>query len=197
MGKKMTKMRRRQTFTDPTCAQCGGVQATYKPRPRRRIAIICVNCNVEIKLMRACHLPARVRKFAYPARSNREIRYPQYPSEFEVQAYLYCQLRMLGYDARAEVTNYDGDCRFDIVVFSSDHRPVRIIEVKNCLKNYRSIQLERYRQYGIKVVSVCGMQQAIALIERAKLAAKSPLPLILSDEVLVAKDRRRRKRFMS
>lgn len=104
------------------------------------------------------------------------IPYPVDHSEFEIQAYLYFELRRLGYDARGEV-NAKGSC-FDLVVFDSAKQPVRIIEVKKRQKNKADIphanlrmqdrvrvktqlQLNRYDRFGILVDCISGMKAAM------------------------------------
>jgi hypothetical protein len=140
----------------------------------------CDGCSGLIKEYARNKVPARIKLALNPGEVKREIRYPSLPSEFEVQAFLYTELRCLGYDARGEVTTRDGEFRFDIVIFTGaghSRRPVRIIEVKDRTKSYRRKQIEAYGTYGVIVISVCGMDQARALLNRAKAGAKDPLSL--------------------
>lgn len=100
---------------------------------------------------------------------------PTRPTEFEVQAYLWSELRGLGYNARGEVhAIFAGRAkvRFDIAVFKAG-RLVGVIEVKDATKNLRSAwvntrQGRRYTQFGVPVRTVYGMKQATELIEQAR-----------------------------
>lgn len=135
-----------------------------------RIHATCDGCKERIAIFAKNKVPARIKLALNPSAVNREIRYPGRPSEFEVQAFLYTELRRLGFDARGEVTTRDGEFRFDIVVFvgsGQSRKPARIIEVKDRSKSYRSAQIENYKAYGVTVISVCGMEQAKALIKKA------------------------------
>lgn len=144
-----------------------------------RILAKCTVCSVDIASFARNKIPARIKLDLNPAGGRFEIKYKHVPSEFEIQAYLYCELRRLGYDARGEVSTKDGDCRFDIVVFRAG-RPVRIIECKKSRKQYRSRQIEQYGLYRIKVISVCGKEQAEQLIEKAASAGpKKALRLLV------------------
>lgn len=176
----MRAIQKRRTFTDPPCRTCGPgpVEYSFRLNGKRRWKIFakCGTCHEDIKSFARNKVPARIKLKINPAGGSFEMKYSQRPSEFEIQAYLYCELRRLGYDARGEVTTKDGDCRFDIVVFHRQ-KPVRIIEVKACPKRYRSRQLEQYRIYGIKVLCVCGMEQAIELIKKAACSKRNPLQL--------------------
>lgn len=101
-----------------------------------------------------------------------DIVYPPCESEFEIQSYIYSTLKTKGYDVRGELRTRLGVCRFDLVVFV-DRKPVRIIEVKQSETAKRKggfssdrkksswSQLCRYRKYGIEVVAISGMSQAI------------------------------------
>lgn len=173
---KQRAIHKRRAFTPPPCKACGPVDVRYsyvrhQYRRRWQVAITCGTCLTEIARAAPCKLPARIKIAINPNGAVFEIKYPPEPSEFEIQAYLYCELRRLGYDARGEVTTKDGDCRFDLVIFCAG-RPVRIIECKRSRKQYRSRQIEQYGLYQVKVVSVCGKEQAKQLI--AKAAAAGP-----------------------
>ncbi len=178
--RKVRLIDKRRNFVDPPCRSCGSANTKYVKRGRLGVAAKCGDCGSHIKNFNHRKVPARVKLAVRPENVFREIKYGKRPTEFEIQAYLYTELRRLGYDARGEVTTKDGDCRFDIVVFANKRKPARIIEVKSCRKKYRSRQLDQYRAYGIKVISICGMEQAQALIERAAAAGKkTPLPLLV------------------
>jgi len=97
------------------------------------------------------------------------------PTEFEVQAYLYSALKAAGLDVRGEITfrnpktreNY----RFDIVIYEYS-APKEIVEVKampvrhkNGVENTR--QANRYRNFGIPVVFVYGLEDADSYIQDA------------------------------
>ena len=108
-----------------------------------------------------------------PNSSNREIGKPDrdYRTEFEVQAFLYMRLREMNIDARGEVVvrlkaengRYEQH-RFDIVIFDGA-TATQIIEVKsgpikhkNGVENTR--QARRYREFGVPVTFIYGMEQA-------------------------------------
>jgi hypothetical protein len=102
------------------------------------------------------------------------------PTEFEVQAYLYEQLRSLRHNVRGEIKTKCGTCRFDLVVVE-DGRPVRLIEVKKgqppinlkkvvrAVKHSRRKQIARYEQFGLPVDSVCGLAEAKQYVEQVRL----------------------------
>lgn len=179
----MLAIHKRRAFIDPTCPKCGDVEVKYsRGQKARHIIATCPKCKQQIERLFRSKVPVRVRLAVDPSRNYLEMKYRPRPSEFEIQAYLYCELRRLGYDVRGEVATKDGDSRFDLVVFSKQ-RPVRIIEVKSCHKRCRAKQLDQYRTYGIKVLAVCGMKEAQELIQRASGAgARTPLPLLVWKE---------------
>lgn len=105
-----------------------------------------------------------------------------YLSEFEVQAFLYSELKRLGIDVRGEV-NFKGEkkyyeqnkksrqtrCRFDLVIFHNCEA-IKIIEVKNApIKHKTSLENTRqgirYRHFGIPVIFIYGMNDAIKLLQ--------------------------------
>jgi len=103
--------------------------------------------------------------------SPSDLRYPDLPSEFEVQSRIYTELRSRGLDVRAEVKG-GVRCRFDLVIFS-EKKPIRIIEVKKrriranskspVMQNQRHLmlgQVERYSLYGVPVDLVQGPKDA-------------------------------------
>ena len=91
------------------------------------------------------------------------IIYPDFESEFEVQAKLYRKLVEAEYDVRGEVRAVCEDfgkrqrCRFDLVVFKKGV-PKMIIECKNrSSKDFIGIgtrQLRRYSKFNLPIV-VC------------------------------------------
>lgn len=104
----------------------------------------------------------------------------RYVSEFEVQAFVFSELRKLGIDVRGEVihkiTNAGGRgrvCRFDLVIFKN-RTATAIVEIKGESStgkpgaNVNGRQLIRYREYGIPVFFVRGMEQAQDFIDRCK-----------------------------
>ena len=101
-----------------------------------------------------------------------EIAYPAVESEFEVQAFLFSELRRAGFDARGEVQVHGlfgqraakASCRFDIVIFE-DKRAVMVLEVKarpvihkSGVENTR--QGKRYPRFGVPVQFIYGMNDA-------------------------------------
>lgn len=102
------------------------------------------------------------------------------PTEFEIQSFLYEQLKGLGYHVRGEVRTICGSCIFDLVVFR-DGAPVRIIEVKKRhrgnggprlireqVMKKRESQVEKYKSFGVHVDLVCTMPDAVKYIEAVK-----------------------------
>jgi hypothetical protein len=179
----MRAIDKRRQFADPKCRECGPAGVNYRHarnvRGRLKIAAYCSKCLNKIREFSENKVPASVKLSIDPACGRREIPYRHRPTEFEIHAYLYCELRRLGYDARGEVATRDGDCRFDLVVYSQQ-RAVRVIEVKASPRKCRGEQLEQYRAYGLKVISVCGLDQAMRLIEKAKAGGcRSPLPPVI------------------
>jgi hypothetical protein len=83
------------------------------------------------------------------------------PSDFEVQAHLYHELRLLGWHVRGEIQSTCKSARFDLVVFDHNFRPVRILEVKKRRKGKGgSAQSSRYAEFGIPVTLIDGMKAA-------------------------------------
>jgi hypothetical protein len=116
-----------------------------------------------------------------PCRGN--MRYPTAPTEFEVQAFLYIELRKMGYNARGEVSVYNNRARFDIAIYPHGTNlkiPLRIIEVKDVSQSLRHSsrcgkQASRYYcEFGIPVDLVCGMKAAREYLER--IGGVLPLP---------------------
>lgn len=107
------------------------------------------------------------------------------PSEFEVQAYVYHELKRLGLLVRGEVKSRCGTCRFDLVVFVGN-RPVRIIEVKKGrpalgtktanaqIKKTRARQIRQYGKFGIPVDSIVAMRQARIYVEHVERTGSLP-----------------------
>ncbi len=93
-----------------------------------------------------------------------EVREPKSETEFEVQAYLWNELRKHGINARGEVkTKYAKRqyVRFDIAVFK-DGVLQQIIEIKKSKVNHKTTwedtrQGKRYGEYGVPTVILYGM----------------------------------------
>jgi hypothetical protein len=93
------------------------------------------------------------------------------PTEFEIQSYLFWQMRSLGLCVRGEMRSKCDRCIFDRVI-SAGERPVRIIEVKKhkpmgtTRRDRRArgravrAQVERYSEFGIPVDLVTSMREA-------------------------------------
>lgn len=96
-------------------------------------------------------------------------------NEFEVQAYLWTQLRNLGINARGEVkSRFAGRAmvRFDLAIFEN-RRLVCVIETKAAPIRHKvsweaTQQGSRYLQFDVPIVLVYGMPQAEAIIEDIK-----------------------------
>lgn len=96
------------------------------------------------------------------------LRFTQAMSEFEVQSFLYEELKRLGYAVRGEVVTYAKKSRFDIAIYNQygDRFPVRIIEVKRRRRSVRlssrsGKQVHRYYEdFGIPVDLVGGIKEA-------------------------------------
>lgn len=99
----------------------------------------------------------------------------QGPSEFEIQAFLYFELRRLGYNVRGEVGTYHSKAKFDLVIYDrkkSGRFPLRIIEVKKQRRSREAhtksgSQIHRYYEdYGVPVDLVGGMDEAESYLKR-------------------------------
>lgn len=102
------------------------------------------------------------------------------PTEFEIQSHLYQTLLNMGYKARGEILSMCGSCKFDVVVFDNDEKPIRIIEVKKhkkgvsfgdrktrqTIKKSRKEQLTRYSRFGVKIDVVNAMSGANEYIKQ-------------------------------
>jgi hypothetical protein len=94
------------------------------------------------------------------------------PTEFEVQAYVYSELQRMGWAVRGELSPKTLNCRFDIVVFDKHGRAIRIIELKKRKsvdaldQDNRTLQIEKYSQFGIPVTTIKGMSEARHFISR-------------------------------
>jgi hypothetical protein len=101
------------------------------------------------------------------------VKEPAKPTEFEVQATLWSELRRLGYNARGEVGTAFADrerCRFDIAVFDRGEL-VGVIECKSAPIRHKSAsgwngtrQGWRYGQFGVPVMVIYGMGMVKQLV---------------------------------
>ena len=114
-----------------------------------------------------------------PTSNTFTISYPSdgYFSEFEIQSFIYNELRSVGIDCRGEIVHTIGRvrsernerCRFDLLIFV-DHVLSEIVEVKRSHKKHKSSledirQAKRYRQFGVPSTFVYGMDDAIKFVE--------------------------------
>jgi hypothetical protein len=95
----------------------------------------------------------KCKRFLYP---KKDI-----PTEFEVQAELYCKLKKLGFQVRGDVRR-EG-CQFDLVIYDNDLNAKCIVEVKNWdqkdvkRKKDKVIsgekkQINKYKKFGITIL---------------------------------------------
>jgi hypothetical protein len=93
------------------------------------------------------------------------------PTEFEIQAFLYSELKLRGYYVRGEVTFAGCSERLDLVIYGDEQGdscrvPVRIIEVKRAMgfdggESKCIDQATRYyERFGVPVDVVGGMHAA-------------------------------------
>lgn len=114
-----------------------------------------------------------------------KIKEPKHQSEFEVQSFIYSELRYLSINARGEVkvpftnsSNRRATCRFDVAIFEGGFL-VGIVEVKSSIRNHKNEsgwlgtrQGNRYSSFGVPVRIIYGMEQAVAFIEETKSAGR-------------------------
>jgi hypothetical protein len=104
-----------------------------------------------------------------------EVEEPVGDTEFEVQAYLWGELRSMGINARGEVKTQYGKrtwVRFDIAIFTNGEL-TQIIEIKRSPIKHKTTwedtrQGKRYIEFGVPVVIIYGMQQAKEFLETFK-----------------------------
>lgn len=107
-----------------------------------------------------------------------EIPYPAVESEFEVQAWLWAELRKAGFDAKGEVQilgkfglrKTKASCRFDVVVFDVTKKAICVFEVKARVVRHKTVvedtrQGRRYPHFGVPVHFVYGMAGAEAALK--------------------------------
>lgn len=101
-----------------------------------------------------------------------EVNEPTVPTEFEVQAYLWNKLKEKGINARGEIkTKYEKKftVRFDIAIFN-DGKLAHIIEIKKSKIKHKTTwentrQGYRYKQFGVPVTILYGMEDAINFLK--------------------------------
>jgi len=104
--------------------------------------------------------------------TNREVLEPKGDTEFEVQAYLWNELRRMGVNARGEIKAKYGKrtwVRFDIAIFD-DGKLKQIVEIKKRQAKHNTTwedtrQGKRYNEFGVQVNIVYGMEQAKEFIK--------------------------------
>lgn len=95
------------------------------------------------------------------------VKEPTSPTEFEVQAYVWNELRKRGVNARGEVKARfarRSTVRFDIAIFK-EGKLSQIVEIKKSKMNHKTTwedtrQGNRYNQFGVPVTILYGMDQA-------------------------------------
>lgn len=115
------------------------------------------------------------------------IIYPTKPSEFDVQADLYCELKNLGYDCKNQVSSFCGDRKsvFDIVIFDSEKRPRIIIEAKDTnhkqlLFGKPTLQIERYQKYNLPILVYTPYISRDIIVKKVKTIMAKPFGSILT-----------------
>ena len=110
-----------------------------------------------------------------PNTNQNLVRFPTKPSDFDVQAFVWCELRSRGYTVRGEVsssfvTEVNGKkrgARFDLVVYKEE-TAILIIEIKGVktVENpfTNTIQGTKYPTYGVPVWIVYGQAGAEAML---------------------------------
>lgn len=153
------------------CKACGSFEMVVKKDVFRNgdthDRVECASCGAFVK-------------FGKPrAKSRGPIAYPGQSSEFEVQAWMYSEIKGMGIDVRGEVPCGNGV--LDLVLFDNCRHPVLVLEVKrlrveqlarvqkaqSVRKRVRS-QLVRYRSHGIPVLLVDGIKKARKVIAELK-----------------------------
>lgn len=109
------------------------------------------------------------------------VKEPTKKSEFEVHAYIWSELRVLGINARGEVkvpfkddSNRRAVCRFDLAIFD-DGVLTGIIEVKAAKITHKkeggwsaTRQGKRYSEFGVPIALIYGQHHAEQFIEAAR-----------------------------
>lgn len=149
-----------------TCRDCKRVQPVNKVDFMRTSNPRCLSCGGMLD-KGGPWLGAR-RPSAAVSAAN--ISYPHCPTEFEIQAWLYCKLKELGFNVRGEVSADGNVCIFDLVLFDQNNRAKALIEVKKHESKRRSKQIRRYEDYGLPVVLIEKISGAYRLIEDLSVA---------------------------
>lgn len=105
------------------------------------------------------------------------IPYKEKPSEFEIQAYLYIEIKKLGFNIRGNVPNsrkrvrgYERRMIFDLVIFDKENKPQIIIEVKDSNRHSEAtLQCKKYLTTGYPVDYVKGMENALKYVKTLKI----------------------------
>ncbi len=105
----------------------------------------------------------------------RTVKEPADKTEFEIQAYVWCELIKKGINARGEVKAiYENKktVRFDIAIFKKN-KLTHIIEIKKSKIKHKSFwentrQGYRYNQFGVPVFIIYGIEDAKKFIENFK-----------------------------
>lgn len=98
------------------------------------------------------------------------ITYPEFSSEFDIQAETYMAIKQAGYKVHGEVRAICEDfgkrhkCRLDLVVFDPYDRPVLIIECKDSDNGSYALdegtrQHRRYHKFNLPVLRVGSLEQ--------------------------------------
>jgi len=94
------------------------------------------------------------------------IPYPDHKTEFEIQSDVYQFLLSEGFNVRGEISerknirllsgNKRGQrtCRFDIVVFDKNNKPICIIEIKRSVKKKLPSEYKQYAKYSLYNIPV-------------------------------------------
>lgn len=106
---------------------------------------------------------------------NKSLKSHDRQGEFGIQAFLYVAIMTLGYRIKGEVQstkifsdNKIKNCRFDLVVFDNDWKPLEIIETKDptySIPFANSVQYRRYSSYGVPVRFAKSMRCAFELMD--------------------------------
>ena len=125
-----------------------------------------------------------------PSAKEVVVKEPSKIGEFEIQAYLYSKLREFGINIRGEVkvhysstgTKFDkqATCRFDLAEFR-EGKLVGIIEVKSKKIKHKTAdgwngtrQGKRYKNYGVPVLIVYGLEDAERIVSSAQETGRVP-----------------------
>ena len=105
------------------------------------------------------------------------IKYPEYYTEFEIQAYVYRKLLGKGYKIRGNVPlgrkgerPTENAMYFDLVLYDKNLNPIEIIETKDSKKHKKTgtKQYKKYSSLGIKLTYLCGIKEAREFVKSKK-----------------------------